>query len=30
MKGKAYNRGVRTHTIINEAMQRLKWKAFQK
>ena len=30
MKGKAYNRGVRTHTIINEEMQRLKWKAFQK
>ena len=30
MKGKSYNRGVRTHKIMNEAMQRLKWKAFQK
>ena len=30
MKGKAYNRGVRTHKIMNETMQRLKWKAFQK
>ena len=30
IKGKSYNRGVRTHKIMNEAMQRLKWKAFQK
>ena len=29
MKGKSYNRGVRTHKIMNEAMQRLKWNTLQ-
>ena len=30
MKGKSYNRGVRTHKIMNEVMQNLKWNVFQK
>ena len=30
MKDKSYNRSVRTHKIMNEAMQRLKWNTFQK
>lgn len=29
-KGKTYNRGVRTHKLMNESMNRLKWKSFQK
>ena len=28
LKGKAYNRGVRIHKLMNEAMNRLKWIAF--
>jgi len=30
LKGRSYNKSVRTHTLMNEAMNRLKWKAFEK
>ncbi|MES9881199.1 MAG: hypothetical protein ABW185_10000 [Sedimenticola sp.] len=29
VKGKSYNRGVRSHKLLNEAMNRLKWTAFE-
>ena len=28
LKGKSYNRGVRAHKLITEALLRLQWKAF--